>query len=302
MMRALYTAASGMRAGQTNVDTIANNLSNVNTNGYKAQRTEFKSLLYQTLQTRTTTANGEEKPVGAQVGLGVRVASTTSMYTQGSMLASESATSFALEGDGFFAIRGVDGETYYTRSGNFTWAIDANGNTLLTDVEGCPVLDSEGDPIYVPKTVMDIYGNTILADGEGNPILDAEGNAIYVQGGVSAESMVFQQDGRIGFKTPEGKYVDLNQTFGIYQFNNPAGLNKLSYSRLEATDASGPATLEGTNGTVNSKVCQYYLEGSNVQVADEMVNMIVAQRAYEMNSKAITTADEMLQTANNLKK
>ena len=271
MMRALYTAATGMKAGQTNVDTIANNLSNVNTNGYKTVRAEFKSLLYQTIQTRTTTANGEEKPVGAQVGLGTRVASTTSMYTQGSMNASESATDFALEGDGFFAIRGADGETYYTRNGNFTWAMDAAGNTLLTDVEGCPVLDREGNAIYVPE-------------------------------GVSSERMVFQQDGRIGYTTPEGQYVDMNQSFGVYQFNNPAGLEKLSYSRLQQTDASGDAILEGQNGTVASKVCQYYLEGSNVQVADEMVNMIIAQRAYEMNSKAIQTADSMLDTANNLKR
>ena len=90
MMRALYTAATGMIAEQTNVDTIANNLSNVNTNGYKTQRTEFKSLLYQTLQSKTTTADGEEKPVGAQVGLGTRVAAITSIYTQGAMLASDS--------------------------------------------------------------------------------------------------------------------------------------------------------------------------------------------------------------------
>ena len=166
MMRALYTAASGMKAGQTNVDTIANNLSNVNTNGYKTTRTEFKSLLYQTIQTKTTSANGEQKPVGAQVGLGTRVASTTSMYTQGSMNPSESATDFAIEGDGFFAIRGVDGETYYTRNGNFTWAIDAAGNTLLTDVEGCPVLDREGGAIYVPE-------------------------------GITAEAMVFEQSGEI---------------------------------------------------------------------------------------------------------
>lgn len=271
MMRSLYTAATGMIAEQSNLDTIANNLANVNTTGYKTERTEFKSLLYQTLQTRTTTANGEEKPVGAQVGLGVRVASTTSMHTQGPLTASESPTDFALDGDGFFAIRGADGGTYYTRNGNFTWAIDAYGNTMLTDVEGYPVLDSEGGAIYVPN-------------------------------GVSAESMVFQQDGRIGYMTAEGVYVDLDQTFGIYQFSNPAGLNKISYSRLEQTVASGEAMLEGTNGTTASKVCQYYLEGSNVSVADEMVNMIIAQRAYEMNSKAITTADEMLQTANNLKR
>lgn len=102
MMRALYTAASGMKAEQTNVDTISNNLSNVNTTGFKAQRTEFKSLLYQTIQTRSTTANGDPKPVPAQVGLGTRVAATTSMYTQGSLLASESDTDFAIDGDGFF--------------------------------------------------------------------------------------------------------------------------------------------------------------------------------------------------------
>ena len=97
MMRALYTAATGMIAEQTNVDTISNNLSNVNTTGYKTQRAEFKSLLYQTLQTRTTTANGENKPVGAQVGLGTRIAATTSMYTQGSLLSSESPTGFAID-------------------------------------------------------------------------------------------------------------------------------------------------------------------------------------------------------------
>ena len=271
MMRALYTAATGMKAGQTNVDTIAHNLSNVNTNGYKTTRTEFKSLLYQTLQTKTTSANGEEKPIGAQVGLGTRVASTTSMYTQGPMNASESETDFAIDGQGFFAIRGADGETYYTRNGNFTWAVDANGRTLLTDVEGCPVLDRNGNAIYVPE-------------------------------GVAAERIDFQQDGRIGYMTPEGQYVDMEQQFGIYQFNNPAGLEKLSFSRLQPTDASGLPILEGEGGTVASKVCSYFLEGSNVQVADEMVNMIIAQRAYEMNSKAIQTADSMLQTANELKR
>ena len=271
MMRALYTAASGMKAGQTNVDTIANNLSNVNTNGYKTTRTEFKSLLYQTIQTKTTSANGEEKPVGAQVGLGTRVASTTTMYTQGSLNASESATDFALDGDGFFAVRGADGQTYYTRNGNFTWSIDGYGRTFLTDVEGSPVLDTNGNAIYVPENI-------------------------------SAEKMRFSQMGQIGYVGLDGEYVDLNQTFGIYQFNNPSGLEKLSYSRLLTSESSGQPMLEGTNGLEASKVCQYYLEGSNVQVADEMVNMIIAQRAYEMNSKAIQTADSMLQTANELKR
>lgn len=272
MMRALYTAATGMIAEQTNVDTIANNLANVNTTGYKTERTEFKSLLYQTLQTRTTTSNGEQKPVGAQVGLGTRVAATTSMYTQGSMLASESDTDFAIEGDGFFAVRDIDGEVYYTRNGNFTWALDGAGNTILTNVDGNPVLDTNGNHIVVPDNV-------------------------------TSESIIFSQDGSIGYRNANGNFQSLNQTFALYQFNNPAGLEKLSDSKLRATEASGNPIAElNNNNLVQSKVHQNYLEGSNVQVADEMVNMIVAQRAYELNSKAITTADSMLETANNLRR
>jgi len=271
MMRALYTAATGMISEQTNVDTIANNLANVNTTGYKAERTEFKSLLYQTIQTRTTSANGEEKPVGAQVGLGTRVAATTSMYTQGSMMASDSATDFAIEGSGFFAVRGADGNTYYTRNGNFTWAQDANGRTLL-------------------------------ATQDGNPVLDTQGNAIYVPQGVNAESMVFSEEGQIGYVVGD-QYTDLNQQMALYQFSNPAGLEKMASSLLASTDASGaPMAETTTQGLVPSKIHQNYLEGSNVAVADEMVNLIVAQRAYELNSKAIQTADSMLETANNLRR
>ena len=259
MMRSLYTAATGMIAQQTNLDTISNNLSNVNTTGYKTERTEFKSLLYQTLQTKTTTANGANKPVGAQVGLGTRVAATMSNYTQGAREETEIPTDFALEGKGFFAVRGVDGQTYYTRNGNFS-------------SEGLPVLDSRGNTIRVPR-------------------------------GVSSESMVFSSNGTIGYKDATGNVVSLNQSFGIYQFNNPAGLEKMSGSKLAATAASGNPMLEGQNaGLTKTGVYQVYIEASNVQVADEMVNMIIAQRAYELNSKAITTSDPMLETANNLKR
>jgi flagellar basal-body rod protein FlgG len=262
-----------MIAEQTNVDTIANNLANVNTTGYKTERTEFKSLLYQTLQTKTTTANGENKPVGAQVGLGTRVAANNSIYTQGSMLASDNNTDFCIEGDGFFAVRGEDGETYYTRNGSFCWSQTADGRT-------------------------------ILADASGNPVLDTQGNEIALPDGVTAESMQFASDGSIGYKdATTGNVTSLNQSFALYQFNNPAGLEKHSDSLLAATAASGNPMAESTNANLkNSKVHQNYLEGSNVQVADEMVNMIIAQRAYELNSKAITTSDSMLDTANNLKR
>ena len=242
MMRSLYTAATGMIAQQTNLDTISNNLSNVNTTGYKTERTEFKSLLYQTLQTKTTTANGANKPVGAQVGLGTRVAATMSNYTQGAREETEIPTDFALEGKGFFAVRGVDGQTYYTRNGNFSWSQDSNGNTILATSEGLPVLDSRGNTIRVPR-------------------------------GVSSESMVFSSNGTIGYKDATGNVVSLNQSFGIYQFNNPAGLEKMSGSKLAATAASGNPMLEGQNaGLTKTGVYQGYIEASNVQVADEMVN------------------------------
>lgn len=272
MMRALYTAATGMISEQTNVDTIANNLSNVNTYGYKTERTEFKSLLYQNIQTRTTSANGDQKPVGAQVGLGTRVSATTSMYTQGGATATEGPTDFMLDGKGFFAIRGMDGNTYYTRNGAFTWSQAADGTTML-------------------------------ADSAGNPVLDRNGNTITIPNGVTAENMQFAESGEIGYMTIDGDYVSLNQFFGVYQFNNPAGLEKMSGSLLQATAASGNPLQEGAVPELKaSKVCNGYLEGSNVAVADEMVKLIVAQRAYELNSKAITTADSMLETANNLKR
>lgn len=271
MMRALYTAATGMIAQQTNVDNISNNLSNVNTVGYKQEKTEFKSLLYQNIQTRTTSANGEQKPISAQVGLGTRIASNTSVYTQGSMMASENDTDFAITGDGFFAVRGADGETYYTRGGNFTWSIGTNGVTLTTT--------------------------------DGNPVLGTNGNPIVLPAGVPSSSVTVSTDGAFGYKRADGTYVNLNQSFGVYQFNNPAGLDKIGSNLLEVTPASGNALNEATtNGLTRSKIMQNYLEGSNVEVANEMVNMIIAQRAYQLNSKAITTADTMLEQANNLKR
>ena len=145
--------------------------------------------------------------------------------------------------------------------------------------------------------------DSILADAAGNAVLDTNGNTITVPNGVTSEQMDFQEDGTIGYYLANGNYVPMNQTMAVYQFNNPSGLEKMAGSLLAQTDASGAAMQEATTpGLAQSKVISNHLEGSNVNVADEMVNMIVAQRAYELNSKAITTADSMLETANNLKR
>ncbi len=272
MMRSLWTAASGMKAQQTNVDTIANNLANVNTTGYKSQSVQFKSLLYQTMQTETTSANGETKPTSAQVGLGTRVASTNTSYTQGAQLASSNKMALCINGDGFFAVTGEDGQTYYTRNGDFTWSLDNNGNRILTNANGNPVLDSNGNRITIPGTA-------------------------------SADGVSFGTDGQVAYKGPDGNYIGTGQTVGLYQFRNPAGLEKNANNLLTQTAASGLAMNEATDaGLTRSTISQGFLEGSNVNVADEMVNLIIAQRAYEMNSKAITTSDTMLEQANNLKR
>ncbi len=271
MVRSLWTAATGMNAQQTNVDTIANNLANVNTTGYKAEVAEFKSLLYQTLQTKTTTANGENKPVGAQVGLGVRNSAITSVFKQGSFMASESNTAYAISGDGFFALRGVDGETYYTRNGNFLFTTAQNG-MMLANSDGLPVLDTAGNPIVLGE---DYTASKIELDSEG----------------------------RLLYPDAQNNMQPIGVQIGLFQFTNPSGLEKIDSTMYAVSPASGAAINEATSNNVQkSSVVQGYLEGSSVQVADEMVNLIIAQRAYEMNSKAITTTDEMLQQANQLKR
>ena len=271
MVRSLWTAATGMIAQQVNLDTIANNLSNVNTTGYKTQVNEFKSLLYQTLQTRTTTANGDAKPGSAQVGLGVRNSAITSIFTTGSMLASDREASFALDGKGFFAVRGADGNIYYTRNGNFQFTLGTNGN-MLANSDGLPVLDTTGNPIILSE-------DYILSQVKVN------------------------HDGEICYPDESNNLQPTGIIIGVYQFNNPNGLDRLASSLYAQSAASGQPINEATNqGVERTKVIQGYLEGSNVQVADEMVNMIVAQRAYELNSKAIQASDEMLQQANNLRR
>ena len=149
MVRSLWSAATGMIAQQTNLDTIANNLANVNSTGYKTEVAEFKSLLYQTMQTETTSANGENKPISAQVGLGVRNSSITTVFKQGSLLASESDTAFAIEGKGLFAVKAEDGTTKYTRNGDFRFSVGQGNNIVLCTSGGLPVLDSKGQPINI---------------------------------------------------------------------------------------------------------------------------------------------------------
>ena len=271
MVRSLWTAATGMIAQQNNVDTIANNLANVNTTGYKTEVAEFKSLLYQDIQAKTTSGNGETKPVGAQVGLGVRNSSVTSRFTQGNFYDSTNDLAFAVSGDGFFGIRGQDGNTYYTRNGDFHLATYGKGLALSTS--------------------------------DGNLVLDTNGKAIELGSNILSSKLTISGDGELCYPDETNNPKSLGITIGLWQFNNPSGLEKIGDSSYSVTAASGPAMNENTTqGLTKSDLRQGYLEGSNVQVVDEMVNMIVAQRAYELNSKAIQATDEMMGQAHSLRR
>lgn len=278
MMRALWTAASGMISQQTNVDVISNNLSNVNTVGFKSETAQFKTLLYQTIQSKTTSANGEAKVVGAQVGLGTRNASITTDFSQGSFTQTDSTTDFAIDGKGFFAVQNIDGETIYTRDGSFNWAMGSDRSVMLCNSQGYPVLDTDGFPIE-----LSVYPD----DGET----------------YNTSLITIDADGYVCYPDENNNPKPLGPQIGIVQFSNPGGLEKSSGSTYKRTDASGEPIMEiETDNIKKSKIRQGFLEASNVQTVDEMVNLIVAQRAYEINSKAIQSADEMLGQANQLKR
>ena len=278
MMRSLWTAASGMSAQQQSVDTISNNISNVNTTGYKKERIEFKSLLYDTMRRADLDAQNQAgRPANLQVGTGVRTVATARVFSGGSLERTDYNFDFAIEGSGFFTIdKGVreDGtpDIAYTRDGSFKLGVSEDGGFNLVTSEGYRVLDIDNEPIYIPP---EVNASVVSVTEQGNFTALDENNEMF----------------------------DLGIRFNIIQFANVQGLEAIGSNLFSATPASGPALRE-SDGEVPrpSTIIQNFLEMSNVQIAEEMVNFIVAQRAYELNSKAITTSDEMLQTANNLKR
>ncbi|MDD4599871.1 MAG: flagellar basal-body rod protein FlgG [Negativicutes bacterium] len=262
MMRALWTAGSGMRAQQANIDVISNNLANVNTTGFKKSRTDFQDLMYQTIrQAGTQTGPDSEVPTGIQMGHGVRQVATQKIYTQGSFQETGNALDVAIEGDGFFQIEMPDGTFAFTRDGSFKK--DSDGRMVTSD--GYPM-----DPaITIPEQAIEVS--------------------------ISA-------DGRVSVTMPEETEPQEIGEIQIFRFVNPSGLANIGRNLVKETAASGEPVQVTPGEEGSGTLVQKYLEMSNVQVVEEMVNMIVAQRAYEVNSKAITTADEMLSQAANLKR
>ncbi|MFA6507893.1 MAG: flagellar basal-body rod protein FlgG [Treponemataceae bacterium] len=264
MVRSLWTAASGMIGQQANIDTISNNLANVNTSGFKKMRADFEDLLYQTLKTAGTPATEETVvPVGVQMGHGVKVAATQRMFTQGALQNTENNTDLAIQGDGFFRIQMYDGSYAYTRDGAFK--IDADGRLVTSN------------------------GYKVLPD-------------VVMPEGFIPETLSVSADGRVSVKVPGRDDPVLVAQVELYRFPNPVGLTAVGENLYKISNATGDPIPGRPGFDGMGKLVHKFLEMSNVSVVREMVNLIVAQRAYEFNSKAIQTSDNMLGIATGLKR
>ena len=260
MITALYSAATGMEAQETNINVIANNLANVNTTGFKRSRANFQDLLYHNERAVGSSASADTQvPTGIQVGLGTRTASVGKVYTSGDLEQTGSDLDLAIKGDGFFQVEMPDGETAYTRDGS-----------LKKDSEG-RLVTADGNPV-VPEIVIPENATKVAVgnDGSVTAYLDAESRGTEIG------------------------------ELELARFGNPSGLKSIGGNLQLESAASGTPILgaAGTDGF--GSIAQGFLENSNVSIMQEMINLISGQRAYEINSKAVKAADEILQQTTQL--
>lgn len=260
MIRALYTAASGMNAQQANIDNVAHNLANVNTTGFKKSRVEFADLVYQqTKAPGSPTATSGESPVGIEIGLGTRMVATARDFSAGNLRSTNGPLDLAVQGNGFFQISMPDGTVGYTRAG----MLHLSGEGQIVTADGYPL-----------EPQMTIPAN--------------------------ATSIAISPQGVVSVALPGQSAPQQVGTVELATFQNPAGLSALGGNLFAATSASGEPTtgVPGLDGV--GTIAQGFVEESNVSVVEEMVNMIVGQRAYEANSRVVKAADEMLSEINNM--
>ena len=258
MLKAFSTAATGMSAQQTMIDSIAHNLANMNTNGYKRAQVNFQDLLYLKLrEAGREIASGIIAPSGLEIGSGVRMASTNKVFTLGELQITNRDLDLAIQGDGFFEVTLANGDKRYTRDGSLN--MDANGQ----------LVNSSG---YVVSPGITIPANATTID--------------------------VGSDGTVSVMTPTGSTTV--GTMELYRFANPAGLSSEGDNLYRETEASGTVTSgtagEDGYGSILSKT----LEKSNVEMVTELVNLITAQRGYEINSRVIRAGDNILRTMNML--
>lgn len=262
MIRTLRTAATGMRGQQLYVDTIANNLANVNTTAFKRNKLEFQDLFYQTIRVAgSSNQQNTYVPTALHVGNGTRPATAQKIQSQGDMFFTNNPLDIAIDGEGFLQVIRPDGRLAYSRDG----ALKLSENAVLVTSDGIPLEPQ----VTIPQNATAV---SIGSDG-------------FVQAEIFGQTQL-QQLGQIT----------------LVKFFNPAGLKPVGQNLLEETFASGTPLLGQATQAGFGRIVQGYLESSNVDVVEEMVNMITAQRAFEMNSRSIQAADDMMSTVNTLRR
>lgn len=260
MIGALQTAATGMTAQQENLDTIANNLANASTAGFRERRLEFQDLIYQNIIAPGAASTQQTTDAGLQIGLGTRGASSEILTTQGQPEDTGNPLDLAIEGHGFFQIQQTNGTIAYTRAGNFH---------------------------------LDNQGNLVTADGD-----QLQPNIAIPSG---ALSVTIGSDGTVSVQMPGQSQSQVVGQITLAEFPNPGGLNSIGSNLLTPTTASGQPVIGNPGGSEGlGTIQQGMLEQSNVSVVQQFIAMIMAQRSYEANSKVVTTANQMYQTANNM--
>lgn len=279
MMRSLFTASSGMLAQQTNIDVISNNLANVNTTGFKKSRVDFQSLLYQALRKPVASEGGFFNPTGIEVGNGVRVVGTLKDYSEGMIQETGNSLDVCIDGSGFFMIELPDGSVGYTRAGSFQ--IDSEG--YLTNGNGYRLLSSQGNA--TASSSISVDGKTMK----------------YIKPDTDTNTINISADGTVSTEK-----VDATSTSApvieLATFKNPAALEAIGATIFTANEVAGEVSIDEPTKSNMGALQSGFLESSNVKIVEEMVKMIIAQRAYEINSKSIQTSDEILSMTNNLRR
>lgn len=268
MMRSLYSAVSGLQVHQVKMDVLANNIANVNTTGYKKGQVTFQDMLNQTIRSaQAATGSGSGNTGGAnpqQIGLGVLVGTINNVHSQGAAATTGNSTDLMIQGEGYFILQDKDGNEYYSRAGVFS--LDNEGN-LVNSANGMLVCDSSSEAINISD-----YG--------GNISIAADGTISYIDNGGATQTA-----GPIGLAT----------------FTNPAGLLKVGENMYVESPATGTTDVAAP-GSNRGTLIACALEMSNVDLAQEFVDMIISQRGFQANSKSIRTVDEMLQELINIKR
>jgi flagellar basal-body rod protein FlgG len=260
MIRALMTAASGMKSQQKMVDTIANNIANVNTGGFKSSTLNFRSLLYQTYaEPGAATSQSGMNPTGLQIGSGVEIAGSRKSFRQGDLEPTGAPFDMAINGQGFFQVKLPNGEFRYTRDGHFNR--DGNGTVVTAD----------GYPLQTFPTI-------------GPEVIDVS----------------IAEDGTITTRTSESDVGSVVGQVGIFRFANPEGLKAQGGNAYSETSSSGLSQPVKPGDVGTGRLVHRHVERSNVEVVDELVGLIMAQRNYEVNSRAVRASDEMLQQVNQM--